>query len=59
VQFDAPRDRLAQTVVDVRVAVAAANRDYPDQYLIEAEAAAHRKAQLEADRQARFDATKR
>jgi hypothetical protein len=58
VQFDAPRDRLAQTVVEVRAAMAAANRDYPDQYLIEAEAAAQRNAQVEADRQARLDADK-
>ena len=56
VQFDVPRDRLAQTVVEVRAAVAAANRDYPDQYLAEAESAAEKTFQLQADRQTRLDA---
>jgi hypothetical protein len=56
VQFDVSRARLAQTVVEVRAAVAAANRDYPDQYLAEAESAADKTSQLQADRQARLDA---
>jgi hypothetical protein len=49
---------LGPTVVEVRAAVTAANRDCPDQYLAESEAAAQRKAQLEADRQARSTPTK-
>jgi hypothetical protein len=56
VQFDVARDRLAETVVEVRAAVAAANRDYPDRYLVEAEAAKERKAQVEADAQSRIHA---
>jgi len=58
VQFNAPRDGMAETVIEVRAAVAAANRDYPDQYLVDAQAAAERKSQIGADRQARVDADK-
>lgn len=56
VQFDTPRDLLAQTVKEVRSAVAAADRDYPDQYLAEAMAASAAASRLETDRHRRLDA---
>jgi hypothetical protein len=55
-QFDTDRALLPQTIGEIRAAVAAANQDYPDQYLVDAQEAAERTSQLEADRQRRRNA---
>lgn len=56
VHIDTRRDLLAQTVVEVRAVVAAANRDYPDQYLSDTEAKTEEEGRLQRERQRRLDA---
>lgn len=56
VQFDARRDLLAPTVVEVRAAVAAANRDYPDQYVSDAQARSEAEDRLDQEREWRLHA---